>query len=180
MNQQTKLRVLAGLGVILAALVLYQMRGSVPAVTGASADGAYKPLAVENPALHLDRIEQVHKLEYRSNGRDIFSAELPPPPKPPAPARRPAPVGPQPPPPDPPLSLPFKFYGYSADPRTGKRRAFFTNGDEVFIAAEGDLVQGRYLVLHIGSTSAELEETATNRKATLTLEAPPGGAGPQG
>jgi len=178
MNQQAKLRVLAVLGAIFAALLFYQMRGNAPAVSGASSDVAYKPLAVENPALHLDRMERLRKLEYHSNGRDIFSAELPPPPPPkhpPQPFRK---VGPDPPPPEPALSVPFKFYGFSADPATGQRRAFFTNGEEVFIAAEGDLVQGRFRVLHIGATSAELEETASGRKATLNLDAS-AAAGPQ-
>jgi hypothetical protein len=180
MNQQAKLRVLAVLGGILLLLVLFQFRGSVPAVSGASNDGAYKPMGVENPALHLERLDLVRKLEYRSNGRDIFSAELPPPPAPKV-VKVPKPQGPEPPPPDPPLTVPFKFYGFSADPRSGARRGFFTNGEEVFIAAEGDLVQGRFRVLKIGNTTADVEETATGRKATLNLEPGAGaGAGPQG
>jgi hypothetical protein len=179
MNQQQKLRILGVLGVVLVILVLYQMRGNVPAVSSASAGEEYKPLALENPALHLERIEQLRKLEYQSSGRDIFSPELPPPPAPKLPVAARAPQGPLPPPPEPPLTLPFKFYGFSADPATGQRRAFFTNGEDVFIAGEGDLVQGKFRVLHIGSTTAELEETATSRKATLTMETPPGG-GPQG
>jgi hypothetical protein len=179
MNQQLKMRILALLGVVLVALVLYEMRGSVIPVSGASPVEPYKPMALENPALHLERIERLRKLEYRSSGRDIFSAELPPPPQPKVPVVARAPIGPQPPPPEPPLTLPFKFYGFSADPQTGKRRAFFTNGEDVFIASEGDLVQGRFRVIKIGNATAELEETSSSKRATLPLEAAPGGA-PQG
>jgi len=179
MNQRLQIRVLAVLGVILAALVLYQMRGNVPAVSGVSADVEYKPLAVENPALHLERIERLRKLEYRSNGRDIFSAELPPPPAPKVPVAVRAPQGPPAPPPEPPLTVPFKFYGYTADPATGKRRGFFTNGEDVYIAAEGDLVDGHFRLLHIGNATAEVEETTSNRRTTLTMETAPSG-GPQG
>lgn len=179
MNQQAKLRILAVLGVIFVALVLYEMRGNVTAVSGVSASDAYKPLTVENPALHLDRIERLRKLEYRSNGRDIFSAELPPPPAPKV-VKTPVPQGPPLPPPDPPLTLPFKFYGFSADPQSGRRRAFFTNGEEVFIASEGDLVQGRFRVVKINNTSAELEETSSHKHATLNLDAAAAAGAPQG
>jgi len=179
MNQQVKVRVLVVLGVILAALLAYQMRGNVPAVSGAAADEGYKPMAVDNPALHLDRLERLRKLEYKSTGRDIFSAELPPPPTPKVLEPPKAPPGPAPPPPDQPLSVPFKFYGFSADARTGLRKGFFNQGDEVFIAAEGELVQGKYKVVHIGNNSAEVEEVSSGKHATLNMEAPPSG-GPQG
>jgi hypothetical protein len=179
MNQQVKARVLVVLGVILAALLLYQMRGNVPAVSGAAADEGYKPMAVDNPALHLDRLERLRKLEYKSTGRDIFSAELPPPPKPSAPPKPPSVPGPTLPPPDPPLTVPFKFYGFSADARTGTRKGFFNSGDEVFIAAEGELVQGKYKVIHIGNNNAEVEEVSSGKRATLNMEAPAAGS-PQG
>ena len=88
-------------------------------------------------------------------------------------------MGPPQPPPEPPLTVPFKFYGYTADPATGRRRAFFTNGEDVYIAAEGELVDGHFRVLHIGNATAEVQETTSNRTATLPMEAAPGG-GPQG
>ncbi len=176
MTLQTKLRFLAVLGVVLAAVLFFNMKSEGPAMPGAPADEAYRPMAVENPALHLDRIERLRKLEYRPTGRDIFSAELPPPPKPKVPPR---PVGPQPPPPEPALVVPFKYYGYTTDARTGKRRGLFTNGEDVIIAAEGESVQSRYRIVTIGATSAEVEDINTKRRATLNMEAPAGG-GPQG
>jgi hypothetical protein len=177
MTSQTKLRFLMGLGIVLVAVLFFNMQGEGPALPGTAADEAYKPLALENPALHLDRIERLRKLEYHPTGRDIFSSELPPPPKPRVESR--GFVGPQPPPPDPPLVVPFKYFGYSTDVRTGKRRGMFTTGEDVIIASEGDSVQSRFRILSIGPTSAEVEEISTKRHATLTMEAPPGGA-PQG
>jgi len=177
MTSQTKLRILAVLGLVLAAVLFFNMRGEGPAMPGAVVDEAYRPMGVENPALHLDRIERLRKLEYHPTGRDIFSAELPPPPKPKVPLGRP--VGPQPPPPEPALVVPFKYYGYTTDARTGKRRGLFTNGEDVIIASEGESVQSRFRIVTIGTTSAEVEEIKTNRRATLTME-PPAGGPPQG
>ena len=169
MSPRNKVRILVGLAFVLAAVLLLNQQGSTPVSSGAAADEGYKPLAVENPALHLDRIERLRKLEYHPTGRDIFTSRLPEPPKPKV-EEPPKPVGPPPPAPDPPLTPPFKFYGYSTDPQSGKRRGFFTNGDEVFIASEGDLVMGRFRVISIGNTAAEVEEVSTSKRAKLTLD----------
>ena len=177
MNERTKILILAALGVLFAAVVFYHVKGgSAEAV--ASGDGeAYKPIGVENPALHLDRIERQRKLEYHPTGRNIFTAELPPPPQPKKPSY-PSPQGPEPPPPEPPLAVPFKYYGFSDDAATKKRRGFFTNGEDVFIAAEGDTVQGKFRVVSIGNTSAEVEEVSSHRRAKLNLECA-GGSSPE-
>jgi hypothetical protein len=176
MTSQTKLRFLVGLGVVLAAVLFFNMQSDGPAAPGSAVEETYKPMAVENPALHLDRIERLRKLEYHPTGRDIFSSELPPPPKPKEVSR--GPVGPPPPPPEPALVVPFKYYGYSTDARTGKRRGLFTTGEDVIIASEGDTVQSRFRIVTIGTTSADVEEISTKRKATLTMEAPAGGPSP--
>jgi hypothetical protein len=176
MSSRTKVRILVGLAFVLVAVVFLNYQDAAPVTSGAAADETYKALAVENPALHLDRIERLRKLEYHPTGRNIFTSQLPPPPAPKV-EEPPKPVGPPPPPPDPPLVLPFKFYGYSSDPQSGKRRGFFTNGEEVFIASEGELVMGRFRVISIGNTVAEIEEVGTSKRAKLTLDT--GGAAPQ-
>jgi hypothetical protein len=178
MSSQTKTRIRIGLGFVLLAVVLLNYQGGSTAVPGTAADETYRAIAVENPALHLDRIESLRKLEYHPTGRDIFTAELP---KPPAPKviETPKPIGPAQPPPDPPLTVPFKFYGFSLDPKTGGRRGFFTNGDEVFIVSQGELVLNRYRIVSIGNTVAEVEEVSSGKKANLTLETSGPGASPQ-
>ena len=173
MPERAKLAILIVLGVILAVVMFYVVKGESPVAVAAGQQGAYHPIAIENPALHLDRIERLRKLEYHPTGRDIFSASLPPPP---VDKRLPVlPVGPPPPQPEPPLTVPFKYYGFTADAVTKHRRAFFTNGEDVFIAAEGETVQGKYRVITIGNTWAEIEEVSTSRRARLTMEGPPPG-----
>jgi len=180
MSDKTKVAILAVLGVILAAVVFYTFVGGTPMAVGAGSAAAdsYQAMAVENPALHLDRIERLRKLEYKPTGRDIFTSVLPPPPVKKVPPRTPPPTGPNLPPPPPALVVPFKFYGFSDDVATKKRRGFFTNGDEVFIAAEGELVLGKFRIITISPTGADVEEVSTNRRARLTIEGP--GSSPQG
>ncbi|MGB6547110.1 MAG: hypothetical protein WBE97_15960, partial [Candidatus Acidiferrales bacterium] len=76
----------------------------------------------------------------------------------------------QPPPPPPPLSVPATFFGYVTDARTGHKQAFFTDGDDVFIAGEGELLLGRFRVLKIGNDTAEVEEVSSGRTTTLTMQ----------
>jgi hypothetical protein len=132
--------------------------------------GNYTPLAVEDPALRTDLLQHIREFEYSGRHRNIFSPNLPPPALPPGgvtPGQPPAVVVPSGPPP---LEVPVKFFGYSSDPRSGRRRAFFTDGDDVFIASEGDTVLNRFRILHIGNSSVDVLEIASGRRATLNLE----------
>jgi hypothetical protein len=52
------------------------------------------------------------------------------------------------------------------------RRAFFMEGENVYIIAVGEMLLGRYRLIQIGNSSVELEETSTGRRATLTMEEP--------
>jgi hypothetical protein len=181
---------LALLVVVIAAILLYENSGSPQQTADTSPDIQYQPISLENPSLRLDLLARLHTTEYTGRHRNIFS-EAPPPPPPPsaselAKAQR-RPTGPQLPPPPPPLVVDVKFYGYVDDRASGKRRAFFTNGDDVFIAAQGDTLEGRYRVARIGNDSADLEEISSGRRTTLAMEQPPEQAqvppepqGPQG
>jgi len=179
MSERAKVATLIVLGVVLAAVVFYMYVGgtSIAVRAGSTAPASYQAMDIDNPALHLDRIERLRKLEYKPTGRDIFSSVLPPPPKKIEPAHTPPPTGPNLPPPPPALVVPFKYYGFTDDVATKKRRGFFTNGEEVFIASEGELVLGKYRIITISSSSAEVEEVGSSRRATLTMEGP--GASPQ-
>ncbi len=170
MSRRTQIIVFALLVVILA-LVLYRTwSGSSSAVPPtSSADVKYQPLPVENPSLRLDMLERIRKFEYSGRHRNIFSASLPPPPPPNV---KPGKAGSMPPPLPPPLEVPVKFFGYVADLRTGLRRAFFTNGEDVFIVAEGEVLLSRFRLLRIGNNTADVEEVASGRRATLAMEEP--------
>jgi len=131
----------------------------------------FVPLPVENPALRLDLLDAQKKFEYQGPRRNIFDIAPPPPPARPA---NPVPVAPAPPPPPPPLVVPATFFGYVADVQTGTRRALFSDGDDVYILGVGEILGGRFRLLQIGNSTAELEETSTGRRTTLTMEEPSG------
>lgn len=150
----------------------YRPQGSAPAPTNFAGD--FQPLPVENPALRLDLLGRLKEFEYRGSHRNIFSASLPPPQSvaKPVAAARPAP----PPPPSgpPPLVVPATFFGYVTDARTGAKRAFFNDGDDVYVVAVGETLLGRFRLVQLGNNTAQLQETATGRTATLTMTQEPG------
>jgi hypothetical protein len=174
MNQKSQIALLFVL-VVVAALVWYLR----PANPGVIADTAavvqnYPPLAVDNPQLHWWKLEASRKAEYKSNGRNIFSPNAPLRPSPlPKPEPKPGDsnyLPPAAPPSPPPPALPVKFFGYGTVPVGGTRRAFFTDGDEVYIVSEGETLLGRYRILKIGNASLEFEEISTGQRGSAALE----------
>jgi hypothetical protein len=176
MTRQTQFIIL---GVLLAVLAVssiylyrtnYSAQGDTPQPV--SQDARFTPLNVDNPALRLDILKRFLALEYKGVHRSIFSATLPPPPAPPpskqvnvAPA---IPSGP------PPLTVDAKYFGYVSDYGGSHRRAFFatTNNEDVIIAGEGDTFMGRFRVVRLTNTTADVEEVSSGRRTTLTLEEP--------
>lgn len=76
----------------------------------------------------------------------------------------------QPPPgPPPPPAITLKYYGYTAQRADGHKRAFFLDGDDIFVAAEGELIKKRYKVVRIGVNSVEVEDTQFNHTQMLPL-----------
>lgn len=122
-----------------------------------------------DPTLHPEIMQQAESLEYTGNGRNIFSQFSAPPviPKPIAPVRlTPIDTGPPPPPPPPPVNL--RFYGYAAE-RDGQKQVFLLQGDDIFIASEGDVVDRRYRVAKIGVSSVQVEDLPYHDTQTLPL-----------
>ena len=176
MTRQTQFIIL---GVLLAVLAVssiylyrtnYSAQGDTPQQV--SQDARFTPLNVDNPALRLDILKRFLALEYKGVHRSIFSATLPPPPAPPpskqvnvAPA---IPSGP------PPLTVDAKYFGYVSDYGGSHRRAFFatTNNEDVIIAGEGDTFMGRFRVVRLTNTTADVEEVSSGRRTTLTMEEP--------
>ncbi len=135
----------------------------------------FQPLPVENPALRLDLLDRLKKFQYQGSHRNIFSAALPPPvPVAPVVPVSTKPAAPPAPPPPPPLVVPATFFGYVTDARTGSRRAFFNEGDDVYVVAVGETLLGRFRLVQLGNNTAEMEEVATGRRTTLTMTQEPG------
>ncbi len=173
-NKQKQITVLAGLGVLLLYIVYLSNRPSQIAAVVSSADEKFRPIAVENPALKLELLERLKKLQYQGSHRNIFSSVAPPPESavPPPAIAPPAVMTPSGPSGPAPLVVPATFYGFVTDAQTGMRRAFFMEGENVYIIAVGEMLLGRFRLIQIGNSSVELEETGTGRRATLTMEEP--------
>ena|ERR1700730_18014538 len=172
-SRQKQIMLLAGLMAVFFYTIYRSNRSPQLAPVVSSADEKFRPIAVENPALKLELLERLKKLQYEGSHRNIFSTIAAPPVSvaPPV-AVAPPPVGPVVPSGPAPLVVPATFYGFVTDARTGIRRAFFMEGENVYIMAVGEVLLGRFRLVQIGNSSVELEEINTGRRATLTMEEP--------
>jgi hypothetical protein len=127
---------------------------------------------VNNPHIRMEQIERARNAEYKGSGRNPFSPVQVPPPKTPQKEMKREFPGPPLPPPTPPLTLPpnVKFYGFGTVPNGTSRRAFFTDGDEVYLLGEGDVLLKRFRIIRIGNDHLEFEEISTGRVGTAPLE----------
>jgi hypothetical protein len=142
--------------------------------------------ATYDPTLRLDLLAKVQAVEREGGARSLFQFAAAPPPEATqtqvaaihptprmfGPPRPPPPVVPgatPPPPPPPPITL--KFYGLLTPRADGQKRAFFLDGDDIFVAGEGEMVKKRYRVVQIGVNSVIMEDTQfKNNRQTLILQ----------
>jgi hypothetical protein len=175
MKQKRELMIFAVL-IVVAVIVWYfqRLQPGGPAVTLAPGE-KYHLLAVDNPGLHWPEVKAAQKTEYQSTGRNIFSMVVTPPPAPPPPPTpEPASINTELiPPPPPPLALPVKFFGFGTVPNGATRRAFLTDGEEVYIVGEGEVLLNRFRILKISNASIEFEEISSGRRNTAPLEEQP-------
>jgi hypothetical protein len=136
-----------------------------------------------DPTLRLDLLAKLKTVKPEAGARSLFDFGAAPPPvqiasiHPIVPGhvdrwaigpKKPLPPPPPPLPPPPP-PIPLKFFGYSAAENQGPKRAFFLEGDNIFVATEGQLIKNRYKVIHIGVNSVVVEDTANKHQQTLPL-----------
>jgi hypothetical protein len=57
----------------------------------------------------------------------------------------------------PPPPIPLKFYGFASSPGEPKK-IFLKQGEDVFVAGEGEIVNRRYKVIRISPTSVEIQD----------------------
>ena len=189
-ENKTKTGIAAALSVVAIVLVVNAFRGgeedSAPASNPASAaprpsstttmrgggqtagTTAHPQLAQSlDPTLRFDLLKASEEVTYKGSGRDIFRSQPEPPPIPPPQKPDVTPVQ-QVKPPPPPIDL--KFYGF-ASRKDGYKRIFLSKGEDIFIAKEGDIVDRRYRILHIGQNSVDVEDVLTSNHQTLPLQA---------
>jgi len=124
-----------------------------------------------DPTLRFDLLKTSEDTKYEGSGRNIFRAFVAPPPPPIVPvATDHRTVGPQLPPaapPPPPIDL--KFYGFAISKPGEGKRIFLSQGEDVFIAKEGDIVDRRYKVVRISPNSVEILDVLSNNRQSIPL-----------
>jgi len=138
-------------------------RPAAPRPGGKAAAKQSKKPQGENldPTLRLDLLATSEKTQYEGAGRNIFvsqreEVQIQQPvaaPNTDTQAQQ-AYVAPQPQAPPP---IPLKFYGFANSPGEPKK-VFLKNGDDVFVAGEGEIVDRRYKVIRISATSVEIQD----------------------
>ena len=173
--------------------------GSAPSTASASVSSANQPGAASSatesrlaahkaavksrvnsnldPSLRTDLLRSSEDVIYSGTGRNIFKAEPDPPPM----ALKPvcaqlggpsgglpwcSSIGPNKPPPPPPINL--KFFGFASKPGEPKQ-VFLSQGDDIFIAKEGDIVDRRYKVVQIKTASVLIEDVLNNNTQEIAL-----------
>jgi hypothetical protein len=145
----------------------------------APADGSAQASRQVNPVgdVRLESLEDHRGEEQPAPSRDLFRFESKPVasaspggPRPPVnpilvDPGPPAPTGPPPPPP-----IPLRYIGYLDQPGAVPRVAVLSDGrGNVFNGKEGDIIEGRYRVLRIGSDSADLIYVDGRGRQTIRL-----------
>lgn len=123
-----------------------------------------------DPTLRYDWLKASEDTVYGGNGRNIFKAQAEPIPAPAAEVAKKqqeeANHTPPPPPPPPPITL--KFFGFANKPGEPKR-IFLSQGEDIFIAREGDIIDRRYKVVRIAPNSVEIEDVLNNNRQSIPL-----------
>jgi len=163
----------------------------VPRVGGRRPEDRADPAATD-PTLRVDLLARLQTVALSGGQRSLFDFSAAPvpkvedviikpgagkksgapktePPPPDSPEARAAEEPPKPPPPP----IPFRFFGFVEG--SGEKRGFFLNGEDVFAATEGQLLQARYRVVRIGRTSAVVEDTQHKHEQTIPIEEMPAG-----
>jgi hypothetical protein len=119
-----------------------------------------------DPALRTDLLKDTEQTKYESKGRNIFVTQVEIPKQVEDP-RKPAPVPVDITPPAPP-PINIKFFGFANKPGEPKK-IFLSQGEDIFVAREGEIVNRRYRVLKINSTSVDIEDVLSNNRQSIPL-----------
>lgn len=152
------------IAVFVAVNLLEYRRDHLPTVQQTAARAASSPVrlsSAQDPTLRLDLLEKVSKVQYTGTQRNIFQYRAL------TPAATQGEFTPPPPPPPPPI--PLRFFGFATVPGEPKK-VFLAEGEDTYVAAEGDILLKRYRVARIGVSTVEIEDMEAKRTQTLPLE----------
>jgi len=172
MKQQKQVAILATLLIVAAAVWFYNSHQNPVAAGAGTIASNYMPMNVDNLRLRTAEREASRSTEYHGTGRDPFNATPPPPPPPPVPKPGDPNFKPPPEPPPPVAELPpnMKYYGYGTVPNGSARRAYLTDGDDVYIVAEGDTLLGRFRIVKIGNSTLEFEDISSHVQGQKNMD----------
>jgi hypothetical protein len=152
--------------------------GGLGAIPGVDAQKLANTSSSLDPTLDEAAMLRTEDLVYSGSGRNIFSLVSEPAPMPAMPkvipsARNVAVAAPLPPPVPltcppacPPINL--KFFGTAQ--RGTVRQAFLLQGDDVYLASEGDIVAHKYKIRSITAGSIQVEDLSNGNTQTLPLQ----------
>jgi len=141
-------------------------QSTAPVQTTATSRPVINPL---DPTIRLDLLESAQNVKYEGKGRNIFRAGAPIEiPRPDQKVLTEQKIHPQPAPPPGPPPINLKFFGVAS--RTGEaQRIFLSEGESIFVAREGDIVNSRYKVVKINPQSVEIEDLLNNNRQSIPL-----------
>jgi hypothetical protein len=150
--------------------------GTAPGAPGVGAVKLATTSASLDPTLDESAMLRTEGLVYTGSGRNIFSATYVPPPPPivkPKFPVRPIAVAPPPPPqptgPPPPPPINLKFFG-TAKRAGGAMEAFLLSGDDVYLAAQGDIVARKYKIGAITDNMVSVTDLQYNNTQMLPVQ----------
>lgn len=157
----------------------WESSASANTVSGASSVSFSKPATGEtkankfdpmDPTLHFSGLALTEHQVYEGSGRNIFASygqhqpgRTAPRPQPPATPGPPSTQGAAPP------TIGLKFFGMAMISGL-PRKACLSQGEDIFIGGEGDIVDRRYKVLRIGTNTLDIQDLLANITYTLTLQ----------
>jgi hypothetical protein len=118
-----------------------------------------------DPTLRTDLLKESEQSKYENKGRNIFVAQVEMP-------HESQTVIQKSPPPPPPQNLPppinVKFFGFANNPGEPKK-IFLSQGEDIWVAKEGDVVNRRYRILKINPNSVDIEDVLSNNRQSIPL-----------
>jgi hypothetical protein len=133
-----------------------------------------------DPTLHLDLLSRLQAVEQTPSTRSLFEIGVIAPPPSTAPPLKGPTIMPRPlpgPPPGavstpapPPVNIPLRYYGFVRPAEVGRTNSgLFLEGDNVLVAAEGQVVKQRFLIVELTPTSARVEDVQLHQGQTLPV-----------